>query len=373
MARQTLLPTAGCFLLACLAAAGTGWPVERGAPALTGQGPDLSTDRLTLRWRYRAADAATTVVAESDRAFVASADGKLACLDLATGKPVWSVETGSGVRAAPLLGPGAVFVACLDGSLRAYSRDGKLRWTHPTGGKIHAAPNLAVVADRLLVLVGSYDQKLHAVDARTGKPAWTASAENYLNAAAAVAGDQAVFGCCDGKLRVVDLTTGKLRRAVDLGSYIPGPPAVRDGLAYAATYTGELFCVELATGKILWRHDTASSEKSNPTFAGPTVGESIVVVGSEDGRLRAWDRKTGKPLWTYAGRGEFTASPVLLGDRAVLACSADGRVAVLDAGTGKALWRRHVGSAVTAPPAVAAGLFLVSCEDGTVLAFGAEP
>lgn len=362
-------------VLLCLAVAlaSADWPVERGDPALTGLGTDLPIENLRLRWRYRAADAATTLVADDRLACFGSADGKLTCLDLATGKLRWTVETRSPVRATPLLGPGSVYVACIDGTLQAYTRDGKHRWTYATGGKIHAAPNLAHLAEKPLVLVGSYDQKLHALDARTGQALWTAEAGNFLNAAAAVGNRRAVFGCCDGKLRVVNLATGKTLHAVDLGSYIPGPPALRDGLAYAATYTGELFCVDLDSGKIVWKQTTARAEKPNPTFAGPAVGETLVVLGSDDGKLRAWNRQTGKTLWTHAGRGEFTASPVLLDDRAVLACSADGRVVLLDAGTGKPLWRRHVGSAVTAPPAVTAGLILLACEDGSVLAYGAKP
>ena len=56
-----------------------------------------------------------------DKIFFASADGKLYCLDFATGKELWSFDFGVPVLSTPLVSGNGVFVAVYDGRVYAFS------------------------------------------------------------------------------------------------------------------------------------------------------------------------------------------------------------------------------------------------------------
>jgi outer membrane protein assembly factor BamB len=56
-----------------------------------------------------------------EKVFFASADGKLYCLDFATGKELWSFDFGVPVLSTPLVSGNAIFAAAYDGRIYAFS------------------------------------------------------------------------------------------------------------------------------------------------------------------------------------------------------------------------------------------------------------
>jgi len=70
---------------------------------------------------------------------------------------------------------------------------------------------------------------------------------------------------------------------------------------------GSLTAVDLMTGKFVWRVENVKAEcEGKPVplcgnaFGLPTtVSNDIVFTGTSDGVLRAYDTKTGKPVWSY--------------------------------------------------------------------------
>ena len=51
----------------------------------------------------------------------------------------------------------------------------------------------------------------------------------------------------------------------------------------------------------------------------------------------------------------------------------DGRLHIVRLSNGKGLWRYTLGQPITGSPAVAGGLIVIGCTDGTVYAFAAKP
>ena len=102
------------------------------------------------------------------------------------------------------------------------------------------------------ILAGSYDFKLHCVDADTGKSNWVYESGNYINGAPAVAEGQTVFGGCDALLHVIGLAEGKQVKEVEAGAYIAGSVALGGGRAYFGQYENEFICIDLKEGKRAW-------------------------------------------------------------------------------------------------------------------------
>jgi outer membrane protein assembly factor BamB len=139
---------------------------------------------------------------------------------------------------------------------------------------------------------------------------------------------------------------------------------VAGGRAYAGNFGGKLVCADLAEKKILWQYGDGESE----FYSSPALGPREVVIGCRDNKVHCVGRDDGKPIWTFATRGNVDSSPVICGDKVVVG-SADGRLYLLRLADGKQLWSFDVGRSVTAAPAVVGGWVVVGGEDGTVYAF----
>ena len=149
------------------------WPQFRGTARLSGVTSAAPPATLTLKWTYEAGESVESSAAIVDGVvYVGSTKGELLALDLETGKLRWKYATGANGfigESSPAVANGAVFVGDLAGTVHAVSAaDGKRLWTFTTDGEVKSS---AIVVDDL-VLIGSYDTYLYAIDRRTGKVRW---------------------------------------------------------------------------------------------------------------------------------------------------------------------------------------------------------
>lgn len=378
---------------------GDDWPMFRGGPALAGIAGGSLPERLELLWTFKTAGPVKSSAAiVQDRVFIGSDDGNVYALGLADGKKVWTFKTGGAVESSPLVLEGKVFVGSSDAFLYALEAGtGKLVWKYETGDKLLGAPNWvkldagsgagvppaspgvspAVESSRAdppdgrraslptSVLAGSYDFKLHCLDAATGRTNWVYETGNYINGSPAVANGQTVFGGCDGLLHVISLADGKQVKEVEAGAYIPGSVALADGHAYFGQYENEFLCVDLQAGKKTWTFHG----RGFPYFSSPAVTREVVVFGGRDKLLHCAKRGDGLPLWSFATRGKVDSSPVVCGNKVVVG-SDDGRLYVVSLDKGKELWSYEMGQPIESSPAVARGKIVVGCGDGKVYCFG---
>jgi outer membrane protein assembly factor BamB len=133
----------------------------------------------------------------------------------------------------------------------------------------------------------------------------------------------------------------------------PGPrstPTIRDGEVYALGATGKLVCLEARTGKEKWTADILE-DNANLKWGmsgSPLVFDDIVVVNpgvqtaQAAGTLAAYDRKTGKRLWSSGRASAGYSSPMLAtlaGKRQILLLDGEGLSGYDPATRGKELWR----------------------------------
>jgi outer membrane protein assembly factor BamB len=110
-------------------------------------------------------------------------------------------------------------------------------------------------------------------------------------------------------------------------------PTYADGHVYALGGRGELRCLDAATGKVTWRINILDDTKAKNLRWGMAgspliVGDAVIVQpGGPTGRsVAAYDRRTGKRLWTALDDKTAYASPMhvtLLGVPQLLIVTAD--------------------------------------------------
>ncbi len=151
---------------------------------------------LALRWSYQAKEGIGSSAAIVDgTVYVASMDGMLHAIDLATGKARWQYATGGSVEeSSPAVRDGVVYVGDLDGTLHAVdAATGKARWTFKAEGEIRSSPNW--LGDR--IYVGSYDQNLYCVSAATGALIWKFQTDGPVHSTPAIDKDTVYVSGCD--------------------------------------------------------------------------------------------------------------------------------------------------------------------------------
>lgn len=214
-----------------------------------------------------------------------SHDGHLYALQSKSGEVVWKAETHGPVNATPaIVGKHTFTTGCDQPVLRVYeieqgttvkepplgslllaaaaSRDNVLYFGTDGGGvfaldwetpkvhwefsipnreqQIHSSP--AVTEE--LVIIGSRDKHVHAIDRKTGELKWSFATRAGVDCSPVVAGDRVYFGSKDRNLYAVSLATGQEVWKYNARNAIAGSPAIAEGcLVIGCSNTnGKIFC-----------------------------------------------------------------------------------------------------------------------------------
>lgn len=143
--------------------------------------------------------AATAGVDADGRVYIGNYEGGFICVDLKTGKRVWSFSGEEPFFSSPAIG-----------------------------------------ADK--VVFGGRDTQVHALDRKTGKEAWTFSTKGEVNSSPVICGDKVVVGSSDGRLYMLKLDTGKEVWSYDTGSGVGSSPAVAGGMVIVGADNGYVYC-----------------------------------------------------------------------------------------------------------------------------------
>lgn len=168
--------------------------------------------------------------------YVTNSSGAMAAYDMDTGRQLWSRRVGVGViDSAPVIEGDVVYISVHDDRLYALNRrTGTELWSAPTGHFNHSTPALAYG----LLYVGSDGDGLTAIDAATGTVRWQQRAVGIVRTSPAVANGVVYLGAGDGRLYALDARTGAVlhnRPVAPAGRLLSPSPAVANGVLYVGT------------------------------------------------------------------------------------------------------------------------------------------
>ena len=376
------------------------WPWWRG-PSRNGiadpnQDPPTEwTDQKNIVWKSPIpgrGHGSPTIVA--NRIFLATADEtngsqSVICFDRATGEQKWLTvihatglmkknEKSSGASSTLACDGERVFINFVnDGSMDVTALDlaGKQLWqTRVADYKIHQGfgSSPAIYQSLVLVSVDSHaGGALAGLDRQTGKIVWKVDrpkTPNYTSPIILHVGgkDQVVYTGCNVVVSLEPLT-GKLLWETKAGTTESVTSTVTDGERVFSTggYPKNHLAAVLAdgSGKIVW-------ETRDRVYVPSLLSVDRHLFGILDAGIAAcWKSDTGQERWKKRLRGEFSASPVLVGDK-IYATSEAGETFVFRASPEKyeEIAVNKLGDEVMATPTICGGriyMRLVSEQSGS--------
>jgi outer membrane protein assembly factor BamB len=199
------------------------------------------------------------------RLFASAGYPEVLAIDPATGKTIWSRNTGAPTRAAPTYANGRVFVLTLDNQLLALNaQTGEVEWKHNGTPENEAfLSDAGTAADNTIVIAPYSSGEIYALRVETGRVAWS----DNLSA---------------------------VRRASALWSLTDfnGLPVIDNGRVFAVSVSGRIVAIDERTGTRIWQHEIGSS--STPWVAG-----DYLYMVSADNQLLAIDAAKGGIRWSH--------------------------------------------------------------------------
>ena len=341
-------------------------------PAVSG------TFKLQKAWTNQIGEVSTPLMASvhGQQVAVASSLGQLALIDAANGRDVWRLNLGAPIQAG-VGGDGLRFAVVTRNNELVTVEAGRVLWRQALPALSYTPP--LVAGARVFVLTG--DRSVSAFDGATGQKLWTQQRPGdplVLRQAGLLmpVGDQLLVGW-GGRLVSLNPLTGTVRWETLVGStrgtneverlvdLVAGASRVGNSVCVRAFQTS-VSCVDATDGRMAWSRPANGHQGLD--------GDAQTLWGVEsDGKLQAWQRTSGAPLWTQeALRFRGLSLPLAWGQALVLG-DQEGWVHALSPKDGQPLQRIGTdGSAITGRPVAVGQTLVVVTRTGGVFGFRPE-
>ena len=203
------------------------WDVFTSSPAVAngkiffgcGDGNVYAVDEKTglLQWKVTTKGVVHSSPAVSNNmVYVGSWDSSLYAIDAESGQVKWTFEAGQdpsihnqvGFQSSPAIVDGVVYIGCRDAHVYALdAATGRKKWDYPTSKSwVIGTP---AVRDGVVYVGTSDSARFMALDAKTGRLKFNFGAKAYVFSSAAIAGELVYFGNHAGRLHAVNAKTGE--------------------------------------------------------------------------------------------------------------------------------------------------------------------
>jgi hypothetical protein len=294
----------------------------------------LSLRSGRARWSFQAgAKIYSTPATDGKRVIAVSADGIVRALGQKNGKLLWSFDAKQPVVASPLISGGRVFIAGSSGRCHALDiSDGSLLWSN---GEIEGFVETTPLIYKGLIIFGTWDNRLYALNSETGVTRWIWSngySNRMLSPAACMpvaTGNRVFIVAPDRKMACLDAITGRLIWHSDLGGV-----SVRESMGItsdstmvlAKTMNGIVIGVSTTADvpEISWKTGFNIGYDIAPGVI--TERDDIIFIPSDKGVIHAALRTDGSLLWSHRISSCLINNIVPLKSGGILCNSMDGVV-----------------------------------------------
>ena len=332
----------------------------------TATGGSTGVGAARVAWRVDIVSPATAgmIAADAERLYVYESGASMVAIGLADQRIKWRLGTNEIDVDRPLRGislcGGTVVFGSISAVYGAVPSTGALSWRlQPSlGGALYlGAP---VCSDSTVYIGTSQQQRVYAVNARTGTERWAVDLTPPSGARGFVwtpsVSDGVVVACTrefttpfGGLVIGLDAASGRelwryrwspLAPTVDAGC--AEPTAAGGGLGLASVDDGRVFAIDLHSGVIRWTQVPVEGYLTRTEERPSAITDAVVMVGSLSGILTGLELSTGRQLWrigSIAAIYETNIIDPLVGDKGqFVGINEGGWALAIDARTGARQW-----------------------------------
>lgn len=256
-------------------------------------------------------------------------EGDLIAFDAsqATGRELWRFNPNGTIFSPPAFDPqqGRIYFGASDKRLYALDARGFFLWAFESGDNIATRPLILNEDEDKdedendLVIFGSEDRHIYALDALTGQERWRKETGGPVVSSPAFAAGVVVIGSDDGAVYGLDASTGEERWLYPTEDAVEASIVASEDVVYVASRDGNLYALSAAMGEEIW----VASVGQTIRFAPALAAEQLFVV-DEGGYLSAFNRQSGEELWQTVEQ-DYLGTPLVVG-QSLLVSSQEGVV-----------------------------------------------
>lgn len=223
-------------------------------------------------------------------AYFGLASGAVYAVNAETGKDLWHFKAERDVWAAPLVVTDTIYVVSLDHHVYALDREtGHLRWPpKDMGAAVAGEPTF----DKGMLFVGTFGDRLAALDAATGDERWSFTTKNWVWNGPEIAHGVLYFTDVSGNVFAADEATGQQKWVVTPGGQMRARPVLSGDNLYVGDRSGNIFALDPATGSTHWQRMqkgqilVPAMIVSDTVLVAPYTGDNLLVAYSPNGDLK---------------------------------------------------------------------------------------
>lgn len=267
------------------------------AGAYDGAVVKLDAGTGALKWKL-AADGEKIIapIAEGpDGAYYASSEsGDLLVIDPDAGTIRKRIPLGKATSWGRMAASGErIYIATIEHKVLAVNfTSGTIEWNVDLGAAIAGGVNLV---DGKLV-VGTFTDKIIALDPATGATLWETAADGWVWMAPVISGDTIFATDLGGVLRAVKLADGAPVWRATLDAAIQAGPVIDGERLYIGTTKGKVRAYSVADGTQVWEQTVKGGIYGDLRVSG---GKLLAVVSGGDFSLAAFSLDNGSLVWSY--------------------------------------------------------------------------
>jgi outer membrane protein assembly factor BamB/orotate phosphoribosyltransferase len=276
------------------------------------------------------------------------------CHDLDTGEIIWSYQGPTpsrqkGLGAAIEVVDGYAYISSYDGSLvKIHAETGEIVWKRHLDMFLHSVPYIDLARGQLYIGTEGGIQNARGdivcLDLVTGTRKWTHPTKQVVPAAPNLIFDMVICGSNDANVYALDPNTGKSIWVLENLGEVKGRVNYINDTILISNQTGKLFGVS-KHGEILWTRNCGTSTHHQYLPVHRELG--MVYIINRDGMVLAYN-ETGNLKWARRLRAEGLWNITLQGNE-LMTLTVQGHLDLIDPATGTKKASESVGTRVRCP------------------------
>ncbi len=280
-----------------------------------------------------------TMVADEEKIYLATDNGRLYCLDGKDQKVIWTYESEAAFSCPPAVGKERLFVFDREGLVTCLDKNGKVGWK----SKIEGPAPASLSQDQNALYVGTQEGVVLALSPNSGERLWQFAAGGAVMSEALVWEGKVVCASQDGNIYILS-PRGRVRNVVKVGSPILVTPFIDNSRVYVGTEDSVFHCFDLRRQRRLWK-----IKLGGKILAPPLADDRHVFFVASNCVLFCLDKRSGEIQWWYA-LPSLSRYELEFSDSKIIVSSSSPKLICLDRKSGEEVGSYDAGSELRSNP-----------------------